>query len=188
MFLKIAREFSCFFFFFKSASWKQFLTIGSSFSWVAKLYLVENVTQNICSTSAERMLVTVQGHHSQSPSHIVKAVFVVYITNRQVWITSLQWTACTYNFTEFLQLVITYFKTFNSNRNIHGLNYSRTLLFCYLSSWQHILSLALYILHRFSLGKSFLQIKTKKIYTVRPVRNKGLEWQLLILISSIKFS
>lgn len=45
--------------------------IGPPFSWVANLHLVESMTQNICSTSAERMLVTVQWHHVQSPSRTV---------------------------------------------------------------------------------------------------------------------
>ena len=40
-------------FFFFESSWKQLLSISSPFSWVAKLQLVEHMTPNICSTSAE---------------------------------------------------------------------------------------------------------------------------------------
>lgn len=73
--------------FFKSSSWKQFLSISSPFSWVAKLQLVERMTPNICSTSAEDASIC-QLHHIQSPSYFVKVVLVVYVTSRQVWTTS----------------------------------------------------------------------------------------------------
>ena len=75
------------FFFFKSSSWKQLLNISSPFSWVAKLQLVERMTPNICSTSAEDASIS-QLHHIQSPSYFVKVVLIVYVTNRQVWTTS----------------------------------------------------------------------------------------------------
>lgn len=74
-------------FFFKSSSWKQFLSINSPFSWVAKLQLVEHMTCNICSTSAEDASIC-QLHHIQSPSYFVQVVLVVYVTSRQVRTTS----------------------------------------------------------------------------------------------------
>lgn len=97
-----------------------------TFSWVAKLQVVEHMTRNICSTSAEDASIC-QLHHIQSPSYFVQVVLVVYVTN----LNKCELPLVTVNnlilqFTKFLHSIITYFKT-QFKTNIHGLNYSRIL-------------------------------------------------------------
>lgn len=161
--------------FFKNSSWKQFSTISSPFSWVAKLRLVESMTQNICSTSAEDACNCSVASRSKSIPYCRSSS--CSLRNEQ---TSMNYLLLTVNnlYPFIIYKIFTFnYHIFQFKTNIHGLIYPRPLYYLSLSFmalYTQSISFGL-ILHNFHWISSVCKLKTRSKCCISPsptVRNR----------------